>query len=419
MPAAPPTFAPMKTNLLKSMRTGSKRRGSLALLSFIGMLLLVFSSSLAQQKSPRRVTGLQLGDAFEGSRVTIISDTALGDYEAYRRGDRFYVKIPLADFASAVPRFRANGFDDVQVQRAGDGLIVSFKLQPGASARVDQRGNRLDVVFSAPNRSSMVASRTAIPAPRDNSQSSSARGPEAAGPMPPGSIPPSRDRVVSETTAPSDGGTSPDPWAINPGGVGGRRGKRGNQTQNTNNEVASPAASPSLTPATASTYPSTYSTPISSPAVAAATTVSRSASWRNSSVYKWISANRLASLLGALILLSLVAYLAMVLRGRRNEAKAKRAKALKVQPKYSETSELNETPISAATTPPVSSLKSEPAARVSSVVSNGAAIRSATPAKQPAPSASAPKAAAAAVTSKGTGPVEYSSEQEEREVFEL
>lgn len=413
----------MKTNFLKSMRTGSKRRGLLALLSFAAVVLLIFSSSVAQQKNPRRVTGLQLGDAFEGSRVTVVSDTALSDYEAYRRGDRFYIKIPLADFASAVPHFRANGFDDVQVQRIGDGLIVSFKLQPGATARVDQRGNRLDVIFSAPNRSSLVAGRTSIPASRvDNSQASSARGPDAAGPLPPGSAPGSRDRVVSETTSPNEGGVSPDPWAINAGGIGGRRGKRGNQTQNANNQVAQqPTASPILSPATTSTYPSTYSTPISSPAVGA-TTTSRSgslATLRNSSVYKWISANRLASLLGALILLSLLAYLLMVLRGRRNEAKANRAKALKVQPKYSSANELNEAPVSAETTPPVSSLKGEPAARVSNVVSNGVAMRSATPETRPAPTASAPKAAAAVATSHGSGPVEDSSEQEEREVFEL
>lgn len=413
----------MKTNFLKSMRTGSKRRGSLALLSFVSVVLLVFSSSLAQQKASKRVTGLQLGDAFEGSRVTIVSDTALSDYEAYRRGDRFYVKIPLADFASAVPHFRANGFDDVQVQRVGDGLIVSFKLQPGATARVDQRGNRLDVIFSAPNRSSLVASRTAIPASRvDNSQTSAARGPDAAGPLPPGSVAASRDRVVSET-APTDGGISPDPWAINPGGVGGRRGKRGNANNAVAANAQQPTASPGLSPATTSTYPSTYATPISSPAVAAATTSSRRfASLRNSSVYKWISANRLASLLGALILLSLAGYLVMVLRGRRTEEKAKSAKALKVPPKFSETSDLNEPPVSTATTPEVSPVKSEPAARVSDVVSNGSAVRSAPQMKQPAPTPAptpAPKAAAAVATSRGKGPAEYGNEQEEREVFEL
>jgi len=31
--------------------------------------------------------------------VTIVSDSALNDYEAFRRGDRFYVKIPQAEFA--------------------------------------------------------------------------------------------------------------------------------------------------------------------------------------------------------------------------------------------------------------------------------------------------------------------------------
>lgn len=80
------------------------------------------------------------------------TDSALSDYEAFRRGDRFYVKIPSAEFTSAVPHLRADGFEDVQGERVGDSVIVSFKLQPGASARVHQRLNGLDVVFSAPGR---------------------------------------------------------------------------------------------------------------------------------------------------------------------------------------------------------------------------------------------------------------------------
>lgn len=79
--------------------------------------------------------------------MTVVSDSALNDYEAFRRGDRFYVKIPLADFSSALPQLRADGFEDVQVQRVGDNVVVSFKLQPGATARVEQRSNRLDVIF--------------------------------------------------------------------------------------------------------------------------------------------------------------------------------------------------------------------------------------------------------------------------------
>jgi hypothetical protein len=46
-----------------------------------------------------------------------------------------------------------------------------------------------------------------------------------------------------------------------------------------------------------------------------------------------MSANRLATLLGALILLSLILYLVLGLRRRGKDPKAKRLKALKAQPK--------------------------------------------------------------------------------------
>lgn len=95
------------------------------------------------------VATLRASDSPEGSRVAISSDQSLNNYEAYRRGDRFYVKIPAAD----VPRaeaVRGRGFADVKAQRAGDSTVVSFRLQPGATAHVEQRANKLDVVISVP-----------------------------------------------------------------------------------------------------------------------------------------------------------------------------------------------------------------------------------------------------------------------------
>src|SRR4051812_29249529 len=43
------------------------------------------------------VTTLHSSDSPEGSRVAVSSDQPLSDYEAYRRGDRFYIKIPAAE----------------------------------------------------------------------------------------------------------------------------------------------------------------------------------------------------------------------------------------------------------------------------------------------------------------------------------
>src|SRR5437762_1540372 len=110
----------------------------------------------------QHVATVRSSDSTEGSRVAITSDQSLNDYEAYRRGDRFYVKIPAAD----VPRaeaVRGRGFADVTSQRAGDSTVLSFRLQPGATAHVEQRGNKLDVVVAVPGGTPSVASNR----PRD------------------------------------------------------------------------------------------------------------------------------------------------------------------------------------------------------------------------------------------------------------
>src|SRR5258708_1363162 len=122
---------------------------------------LLFSVALAaaqskpaqtnSNKSGKRqhVTTLRSSDSPEGSRVAINSDQSLSDYEAYRRGDRFYVKLPAADVPRAEAT-RGRGFADVKVQRGADSTVISFRLQPGTTAHVEQRSNKLDVVFSAP-----------------------------------------------------------------------------------------------------------------------------------------------------------------------------------------------------------------------------------------------------------------------------
>jgi hypothetical protein len=123
-----------------------------------------------------------------------------------------------------------------------------------------------------------------------------------------------------------------------------------------------------------------------------------------------MSANRLATLLGALILLSFILYLANAVRRRKkNAVQAAGAKA-KVQPKYSPSEVLNELPRTRT---------NEPLPNQQSV------------ADQPAASAFAAAASARnepwvltmpTIVSPTASPVEldeYSTDQEEREVFEL
>ncbi len=135
-----------------------------------GIISLALSLSMAQSQivkpaqqnnsnsgKRQHVATLHSSDSQEGSRVAISSDQSLNNYEAYRRGDRFYVKIPAAD----VPRaeaVRGRGFADVTAQRSGDSTVLSFRLQPGATAHVEQRANKLDVVVTVPGGSPSVAS---------------------------------------------------------------------------------------------------------------------------------------------------------------------------------------------------------------------------------------------------------------------
>lgn len=124
----------------------------------------VFPSSSTNANNARHnhIATIHSADSGEGSRVSISSDQSLNDYEAYRRGDRFYVRIPAAD----VPRaeaIRGRGFGDVTAQRSGNSTLLSFRLQPGATAHVEQHGNRLEVVISVPgggSSSTSAASRS-------------------------------------------------------------------------------------------------------------------------------------------------------------------------------------------------------------------------------------------------------------------
>ncbi|MCM3905741.1 MAG: hypothetical protein ND866_28955, partial [Pyrinomonadaceae bacterium] len=172
----------MKQKFFNSIAIGNGWRVTRIALAVVLLAWFGATSSAAQSKNQKRVTSVRLGTATEGSRVTVVSDSALNDYEAYRRGDRFYVKIPAAQFASAVPNLSGAGFEDVQVQKAADSSVISFRLQPGTAARVDQRSNRLDVVFSTLGRSENASGTTTSGA--DPAQSVSESRVDTSGPVP-------------------------------------------------------------------------------------------------------------------------------------------------------------------------------------------------------------------------------------------
>jgi hypothetical protein len=180
-------IAPMK--LTKNTWVSSKRtwRAFALALSFALLTWVGFATGFARTSKARRVVSMQLADGREGSRVTVVADLNLNDYEAYRKGDRFFLRLPASEFALAQPNFRGNGFDDIQIQRTGESALISFKLQPGATARIDQRFNRLDVVFTASkaNNNQNNAGASIPNVGNNRAQNPDWRTSDAAGPLPP------------------------------------------------------------------------------------------------------------------------------------------------------------------------------------------------------------------------------------------
>ena len=343
-----------------------------SLVKFMAFLMLVnfgIVASLAQKNSQRRITSLQFSELAEGSRVSVFSESALNDYEAFRRGDRFYVRIPLADFNASQPNFRGNGFDDVQVQRAGESILISFKLQLGANARVDQRSNRLDVIFSAtnkvvrngnPNPSPTRTTTNAIPGivVLQNSRNQHKRNSDAAGPMPPGSPTANRPRLVTQEVSPTKPPPEhPLPSAYAPVGPNQRSVNRVNKgtaaeppakastSSSSANEVkpVPKSDSPStLTPSATPSYPTSaavaQSTPWPSRPIANTPSAPAAVGWKKRSelAMQWVATNRVAVSVGAFVVLSLIVFGAvMVYRKRRQRVNAKRVKVPGVQPKCS------------------------------------------------------------------------------------
>lgn len=191
------------------------------------------------------VATLRASDSTNGSRVALTSNQSLNDYEAYRRGDRFYVRIPAAD----VPRpeaVRGRAFGDVKVQRGASDTVVSFRMQPGATARVEQRGNKLDVVFTMPGSRSANTTSTGRDVARND-----------AGPAPPPADSQRRGITNSNRLGPAD-----------------RAGNRNStdrssaaSTRATPTPRATPSPKPSPTPS-AKPSPSPTATPRVSPFVA-------------------------------------------------------------------------------------------------------------------------------------------------------
>ncbi|HKP46357.1 MAG TPA: hypothetical protein VJT50_07140 [Pyrinomonadaceae bacterium] len=390
----------MKINVIKSKMVASGWNIAISIAS-VCLVSIAFISGAAQLKTDKHITSVQLGSAADGARVTVVSDAGLSDYEAFRRGERFYVRIPAAEFATVQPSFHGDGFDDVQVQRVGDSVVISFKLQPGASARVDQRGNRLDVIFT-----SLARAQRGNPASAANTRPASVTTPvntdrrrDTAGPAPSESSSYSRERVVNEARPIR---TTSQRSAKE---LSQTASSETNRHASSSPTVQAPVALPS--PASQPSYPAWTNSPatVSTPATSGPRSSSYSTgSTANGSARTWFAANRKSVLLAGLIVSAIAAALAFVLYRRpRTKARTGRTKPVLSQPKY-------------ATEPEQEVAQSEPAAAAEPMYVESADVIAAdeqVPDWRSTPVPPADETAKAALIANGD------TNREDREVFEL
>jgi hypothetical protein len=352
-PSCPMNSVDNKKNKARYLRHGSAWAVSISLL-----LSFCYRGVDAQTRSQKRITSVWTATTAEGSRVHIDADAPVSDYEAYTRGDRFYVKIPSADLPSARGSLLGRGFDDVQIQRYGDGIIVSFRLQPGTVGHVEQASNRLEIVFVTPVRFQSVVSRTG--SSEIVNRTRARRIADTAGPSP---ASPTGHRSTDRSPAPRNSSnersarsnapnlkTSGSAEARNTSGSSSKttasdRSIAARQTQGSNGNssptkspepVSSPSPKPSASPTpavsstTAQLTSSPAATPISSPstvaasptapAVGAATPVSNSDNdWASRRHYwkVWAELNWIPLLIGGMIGLVVLILLVSLFRLRR------------------------------------------------------------------------------------------------------
>jgi hypothetical protein len=264
----------------------------------------------ASQPKKKSLAPLRTGETPEGGRATITSDAPLNDYEAYRSGNRYYVVIPGASAPNVPSNVRGRGFDDVQVHKRGNDTVLSFRLKPGTSAHVNQKFNKLDVVFNSPaDAASGAQSGTTTTAntpagttaPNGTGNANSQRpNPETATATP---KPPNVTTATGPTATVTPGSTpatvasaTPPALTTEPGGA--------------TTTAALPTVTPALgsvteTPATASPTPPTDQVAQAQPAPSVPVAVTTTPATSGSSLGAVLRSNWLIILIAALLLISI------------------------------------------------------------------------------------------------------------------
>jgi hypothetical protein len=307
-------------------------------MSVAGQSKIVRPTPQSNTNSGKRthVATLRSSDSPEGSRVAISSDQSLNNYEAYRRGDRFYVKIPAAD----VPRaeaVRGRGFADVKAQRAGDSTLLSFRLQPGATAHVEQRANKLDVVVSVPGGGTpaVASNRTREVTRPSEAESKRSANSNQRGATPSNSKTPSNSNKPAANSNKNSGNRN----SSSPSGLSNLNSN--NKSGSTSNAKATPTPAPSPSPKPSATAklptptPAPKATPANAaspaPSSATAPTQARTDAWSRMKerAHYWLllaQLNPIPVVTGALILLAIIALLLFQRRRARGTRRVKPAK---------------------------------------------------------------------------------------------
>ena len=270
----------------------------------------------ASQPKKKSLAPLRTGETPEGGRATITSDAPLNDYEAYRSGNRYYVVIPGASAPNVPGNVRGRGFDDVQVHKRGNDTVLSFRLKPGTSAHVNQKFNKLDVVFNSPADATSGAqsgTTTTANTPAGTTTTTTQTGTGNANSQRPSTetaTPTPKPPNVATATGPTATNATPGSTPATGTGASATPPALTTEPGGATTSAALPSVTPALgtvteTPATASPTPPTDQIAQAQPAPSVPVAVTTTPAASGSSLGAVLKSNWLIILIAALLLISI------------------------------------------------------------------------------------------------------------------
>ncbi|MDT5269058.1 MAG: hypothetical protein QOH49_1244 [Acidobacteriota bacterium] len=103
----------------------------------------------AKAMAASRIVLLRLADAPAGARVTVASDSPLDEYSTRFEGDNFYLLIPHSRASGSQGQLSGSGFTGALLEQRDGDVLLSLRVQAGASMRISKGFNRLELNFSA------------------------------------------------------------------------------------------------------------------------------------------------------------------------------------------------------------------------------------------------------------------------------